>query len=350
MRKAVFIQLASAYTKPEEVERIHALEFEAIRATGTQLDVACIGEYDEKGFVEACRGHEMVLCGGNPPMNSEVVAQLTDSRLFIRYGIGINSIDMDACTKHGKLVYYMPGYCAQELAQHALSMILSLLRNTTYYDREMRKGHFAKAGGPMPRRLGGLTVGLFGLGSSARELARILKNGFQTRLIACDPFITKTQAATLGIEVVGFEALLREADIISIHAPLTPETHHQFGMRAFDHMKSDALIINTSRGALIDTDALTQALRSGRIGGAGLDVFEKEPTDASLSLLEFDNVVLTPHSAYYGKESVDTQHQLARTFALAWLSESAILPRYIANKAVLTDWLLNGGRVLEEED
>lgn len=339
--KVLFLQLASVGLSVEQVSEQHSYELERIRALGLEADVRIVGESDKDGFIAACRGYSIVLCGGNPPLSREVVSRLDDSFLFIRYGIGINTIDTQACTEYGKLVYFMPGYCGPEIALHALALILSLLRNVGYYDRELRKGHFAKGGGPIPRRLQNLQVGLYGLGVTGIELAKILRSGFGCKLIACDPYVKAETAEPLGVKLVDFDTLLRQSDILSIHAPLTSETHHIFNREAFRKMKHNAMIINTSRGPLVDEAALCQALTDGTIGSAGLDVFEAEPVKPDNPLLALDNVVLTPHSAYNGLESTHRQYELAAEFVESFM-ERRILPRYTANRDVLSLWQEKG--------
>ena len=339
--KVLFLQLASVGLSVEQVSEQHSYELERIRALGLEADVRIVGENDKDGFIAACRGYSIVLCGGNPPLSREVVSRLDDSFLFIRYGIGINTIDTQACTEYGKLVYFMPGYCGPEIALHALALILSLLRNVGYYDRELRKGHFAKGGGPIPRRLQNLQVGLYGLGVTGIELAKILRSGFGCKLIACDPYVKAETAEPLGVKLVDFDTLLRQSDILSIHAPLTSETHHIFNREAFRKMKHNAMIINTSRGPLVDEAALCEELTDGTIGSAGLDVFEVEPVKPSNPLLALDNVVLTPHSAYNGLESTHRQYELAAEFVESFM-ERRILPHYTANRDVLSLWQEKG--------
>ena len=339
--KVLFLQLASVDLTAEQVSAQHSYELDHIRALGLGVDVRIVGEHDREGFVSACKGYPIVLCGGNPPLSRDVVSRLDDSFIFVRYGIGINTIDISACTEYGKLVYFMPGYCGPEIALHALALILGLLRNVGYYDRELRKGHFAKGGGPIPRRLQNLRVGLYGLGVTGIELAKILRSGFGCELIACDPYVKAETAENLGVKLVDFDTLLRQSDILSIHAPLTNETRHIFNREAFEKMKRSAMIINTSRGPLIDEAALCEALTDGTIGSAGLDVFEIEPVAPDSPLLTLDNVLLTPHSAYNGLESTHRQYELAAEFVEKFVNRR-LLPRYAANRDVLSLWQSKG--------
>jgi len=326
-----------APTRPslEQLEHQHQLEFSAIRNVGVPVDIAYIGERDEEGFIAACKGYSIVLCAGNPPLNRRVVEQTKDVKVYVRYGIGINSIDMDACADNGRLVYFMPGYCKEELAIHALALMLSLLRSTVLYDRKMRAGGYPKAQGPLPHRLSNLTVGLYGLGGSAVELCRILREGFHSKVISCDPFVSAEKAENLGVELVSFDQLLERSDIISCHVPLTKDTHHIFNHDAFKKMKSTSMLINVARGPLVDLDDLYDALVQGEIGFAGLDVFEIEPTNAELPLFKLENVVVTPHSAFHGAESTHEQYRLAAMFVSDLIRDKVIHPAYVGNRSLL---------------
>ncbi len=341
MDRILYIHMMKTHPSEDEIRAKHNLEIQTAEECGMCVDVAYISEHDKQGFIDGCKGYRIVLCAGNPPLDRETAENTPDVEVFIRYGIGINTIDMEACAENGKLVYFMPGYCKEELALHAMSMILDLLRNTSLYDRKMRQGMFPKAQGPLPRRLGNLTVGLFGMGGSARELARILIHGFGSKVIAYDPYIAADEALRCEVTMVDFDQLLAQSDIISLHAPLTEETHHIFNRDVFEKMKPDSMIINVARGPLIDPDDLYDALRNGTIGFAGLDVYEYEPTDGSLPLLSLDNVVLTPHSAFHGKESTAEQYRLASMFIRNY-AERKLCMRYIGNRSVVNLLKRNG--------
>jgi D-3-phosphoglycerate dehydrogenase len=172
-------------------------------------------------------------------------------------------------------------------------------------------------------RIRDLTVGLIAFGKIARRFAEKLR-GFGCHMLAYDPYVDRQTAASLGVELVDFPALLKEADIVSIHAPLTEQTHHLFGPEAFGSMKRTAIIINTSRGALIDESALAQALDQGLLAGAALDVMEQEPLDPSSPLIGRDNVLITPHCAFYSAASLqDLQILTARGVAKVLRGEKA---------------------------
>lgn len=335
IRHVSILQLAQTGKTEEGLKEMFAPELEAFQSRGISTELHQVNEYDTQLTIKALEGADVALCSGNPPFDRKTLEQLPDLKGIVRYGIGVNSIDLEAATELGKIVFYMKGYCVEELALHASSLILGLLRNTAWYDRQMRAGNWMKGRGPQPRRLNRLTVGLFGLGGSGNRLASIMKNGFGANVIAYDPYVDEEAAKALGVRCVSFEELLAEADIISIHAPLTEETRHIFDRTAFEKMKPDSMLINISRGPIVDLEDLAEALKSGKIGSAGLDVFETEPLAADSPLLSMDQVLLTPHSAYFGKESFEEQKRLAWWLPTEWFLENRMHREYVANLKVL---------------
>lgn len=278
--------------------------------------------------------YDIILGTGNPPLNRETIESLKNLKLIQRFGIGVNSIDLDAATENGVIVQNMPGFCIEELGVHAATLALSLIRNIGFYDRGIRKSEWLKARGPKPFNPKDMILGLFGFGGSAKELYKIFKNGFGSKILVCDPYIKEGEVKNFDIEIVSFEKLLNLSDIISIHVPLTKETKHIFNYNAFEKMKDKALIVNISRGEIINQEDLITALEEGLIGGAGLDVFENEPLGDS-KLTTFDNVVLTPHSAFYGKQSQNTQIELAFSLVNDFVNNKVINKKYVVNIAVL---------------
>lgn len=254
---------------------------------------------------------DAILLCNNPPMGRKAFESLPDCKLVLRYGIGYNSIHIGEATRHKKLILYMPGYCAEELATHASSLILALSRNTVFHDRQIRSGNWNVFDGYKLRRLSGQTLGLFGFGASGRILAQVFSLGWGMRVVAFDPYASAGEASERNVSLVSFDKLVRESDIISIHAPLTKDTYHVFSENEFKMMKPTAMIVNVSRGAIINQKALVKALREKEIQAAGLDVFETEPLDEDEPLLSLNNVIVTPHSAYYTEDSSSMQHKIA---------------------------------------
>jgi D-3-phosphoglycerate dehydrogenase / 2-oxoglutarate reductase len=233
------------------------------------------------------------------PITGRVLDGLPRCRVAVRYGVGVDTVDLTAATERGVVVANVPDYCFEEVSDHALAMGLALWRGVVYYDRAIRGGTWnATAKKPM-FRLRGKVMGLIGTGRIGACLARKAA-GVGMTVLAYDPYLTTWPD---GIRSVSLEDLLRESDIISLHLPLTSETRHLIGETALKQMKPTALLVNTARGGLVDTDALCRALADGRIGGAALDTLEEEPIPAASPLFAFPNVILSPHAGWFSEQS-----------------------------------------------
>jgi D-3-phosphoglycerate dehydrogenase len=237
------------------------------------------------------------------PMPAAVIRNLEGCVVIARYGIGIDTIDLDVATELGIVVTNVPDYCIDEVSDHALALILSLARGVTLLDRRVRAGSWTPSDARPLHRLRGRTLGLVGFGRIARALAAKAA-GLGYRIVTADPFVPDDAIREAGAEPRSLDELLADSDVISIHAPLTPESTHLIGASQFARMKSGAILVNTSRGPLVDLDALRDALASGTLGGAGLDVLESEPPAADDPLLHRDDVIVTPHAAFYSEESL----------------------------------------------
>lgn len=290
----------------------------------------------EEEIMEGCRGADAILATGNPPITRKVMEALPELKFIQRFGAGVNSIDLHAAAEMGKIVLNLPGFCAKELADLATAMILGLIRNTAYYDREIRKGKWPKCQYLLPGDVREMTLGLYGFGAAGRYLHDIFHGGFGTKVIACDPYVTEdVKRRYPDVEFVEFNRMLKESDIISIHVVLTPETTHVFNEDAFRQMKKTSMIINVSRGPVIDQKALAWALDEGEILYAGLDTVEKEPMDPDDPLLQMDNVILSPHSGSYGAGAKKTQIQMVCGLLPEAVKNGRIPARNIANKGVI---------------
>lgn len=301
MLKAIIVDKDYGSVSLDKLQKLQ----EDYATIGIDCEMAHLSGEDE--IIERSMDVQAILGTGNPPITRKVIEALPKLRIIQRFGIGVNTVDLDAAAERGVLVMNMPNFCVEELATHAASMILALSRNTAYYDRHIRRGEWPKAKYYEPRNLNAQTLGLYGFGGSARPLYRILHHGFGTKVIACDPYVPQEIAAQYEVEFVDFDALIERSDILSIHAPLNNETHHIFNAEVFRRMKNDAMIINIARGGLINERDLINALNIGDIRFAGLDVFEQEPLPPDSPLLSMDNVILTCHSAFYGDTAQATQ-------------------------------------------
>ncbi len=264
----------------------------------------------------------------------QVIESAPKCRIVARYGIGVDNIDVQAATERGIVVTNVPSYCQDEVSDHALALLLGLARKVTVYDRATKSGRWDVQAGQPIHRIRGRTLGIVGLGRIGALLAA-KAHAFGLRVLAHDPYLTAEQACERGAEKVDFPTLLRESDFISIHAPLGARegTAGLFSDAEFAAMKPTAFLINTARGGIVDDRALERALREGVIAGAGIDVLPSEPPLAESPLLRLDNLILTPHAAFYSEESlVDLQTLAAREVARALTGER---PLAVINPQVL---------------
>jgi D-3-phosphoglycerate dehydrogenase len=257
---------------------------------------------EDTDFIKALKQADGVLCGNDLGVNEDLFHVAAKVKVIAKMGVGLDTIDIDAASRHGAIVFHTPGTNNQAVADHTFALILSLARRIPYCDQSLREKRWEHTK-IMGVEIWQKTIGIIGLGAIGRCVALRAK-GFQMKVVAYDPYWPAEFADQQGIEQMPLDELLKVADIVTIHAPLTPENKGLINARAFKLMKSTALLINVSRGAIIAESDLYQALKNGEIGGAGVDVFEQEPPTDS-PLLELDNVVLSPHTAAFTHEAVE---------------------------------------------
>jgi len=266
----------------------------------------------------------------------ELIEQLTRCRVIARLGAGTDRIDVAAATRRGILVTNVPDFCINEQAEHTLALLLAWVRRLPYMLDAMQRGEWTARHHPCVHRLAGQTLGLVGFGASAQAVtSRAAAFGLKLLAWARTPEKYRQTAERLGVELVSLDRLLSEADFVSIHLPLTAETRGMIGAAHLAQMKPSAMLINTARGAIVDEAALVEALQSGKLAGAGLDVFDGIDVFAlpgpppSHPLLKLDNVLLTPHCAGSSVESSrDSKIRGARNAALVLQDKR---PPYIVN-------------------
>jgi D-3-phosphoglycerate dehydrogenase / 2-oxoglutarate reductase len=241
--------------------------------------------------------------------------QLPGLRCLVRYGIGYDNIDLKAASERGVKVCNVQGYANHTVSDHALAMILACVRNLPDAMRRVRS-HYSLAPRTYVPELHELTLGIVGLGRIGGTLCTKARHLFQ-RVVACDPYIASERFKEMGAEVCSFDELLRESDVISLHCNLTDETFHIIGPKQFEAMRPNVIVVNTSRGPVMDEEALTEALLSGKVYGAGLDVFEDEPPKSNRDvLLAHPYVVSSGHCAWYSTPaSLELQRRAARNMA-----------------------------------
>ncbi|MFS0749933.1 MULTISPECIES: C-terminal binding protein [Oceanobacillus] len=266
-------------------------------------------------------------------LTEERIKLLPNVKVICRYGIGVDTIDVKAATERGIYVANVQDYCHDEVADHALSLILTMGRKIIPLHEGLKKNVRSTVFDQTPiRRIKTQTVGLISFGNIARNLARKLK-AIGYNVIAFDPYCTEEIAKEYGVELLPLEALMKRSDVISVHAPLTKSTRHLINAEMLSLVRKDAFIVNTGRGPVIDQTALIEALQNKTIAGAALDVFEVEPLSADSPLLDMEQVIVTPHAAFYSDESsAEMKQKAAENIKLVLDGD---VPRYLINKEIL---------------
>jgi D-3-phosphoglycerate dehydrogenase len=256
----------------------------------------------------------------------ELLRQLRRCKAIGRFGLGVDNIDIPAAVELGITVTYVPDYCMQEVCDHAMALLLALARKIPQSNALVQTGRWEMSPMVPIHRLSGRVLGLVGFGNIPRALAPKAK-AFGLRVVAHDPYVAQPVLAAAGVEGVSFDRLLEISDFVSIHAPLLPATRGLFGAEVFRKMKQSACLINTARGPLVDEEALVSALESGQLAGAALDVVAVEPPPKDSRLLGRDNVILTPHTAFYSVEALnELQTKCAADVARVLSGEPPVYP------------------------
>lgn len=256
----------------------------------------------------------------------ELIVQLTRCKVIGRFGLGVDNIDLPACKEKGIAVNYVPDYCIREVSDHAMALLLALIRKIPFSNKLVQGGRWEMPAVVPIRRIEGTVFGLIGFGNIPRLVASKAK-AFGMKAIAFDPYAKPEVFRTAGVDSVDFDTLLRTSDYISVHAPLNPQTRGLVNAEAFAKMKKGVYVVNTARGPLIDEAALIAALDSGQLGGAALDVVMAEPLAKESPLLGRDNVIVTPHTAFYSIEALDElQSKCASDVARVLSGEKAVYP------------------------
>jgi D-3-phosphoglycerate dehydrogenase len=298
------------------------LEQDLYRKAGIEVATGqCRTEEDVIRAAEGCFG----LLVQYAPINTKIFAARPEIRIVSRIGAGVDNVDTADAKRHRVWVANSPDYGIGEVATHALAMTLSLLRHLPWYDREVRQGNWNAYSTGKLRRAGKLTLGILGLGRIGKRMAHIGRNCFQ-RVIACDPYIIDGDFPAY-VERVSLEQLFSQSDAISVHVPLTQETRGMVNGNLFKLMKPESLLVNTSRGPVVNVDDLLDALNAGRLEGAALDVLPVEPPPAEHPLLKHPRVIFTPHAAFYSDESLLELRRKAAQNLVDWACQGR--PTYV---------------------
>lgn len=285
------------------------VERRILEEIGADLVVAPDGE--EETLVRHAVGCRAIMTCWAKTTRRVIEAARPDLKVIVRYGVGLDNIDVAFATECGIPVANVPDYCLIDVAEHALALLLALSRKVARFDRLVRAGTWQIQAGLPLRRLAGQRLGLVGFGQIAREVA-VRAQAFGMSVCAYSRALTPARAAECGVQAVDLETLLRTSDYVSIHCPSTPQTRGIIDADALALMKPTACLINTSRGDVVDEAALLLALERGTIAGAALDVRCQEPPDAGDRLIQMAQVIHTPHAAFYSEESlVELQEKAA---------------------------------------
>jgi phosphoglycerate dehydrogenase-like enzyme len=292
------------------------LERRTVEDAGLELVTAqCRSEED---VIEAGRGVSALLTQ-YAPITARVMAELPELRMVGRYGVGYDIVDVEAARERGVWVANVPDYGTEEVAVHALSMALSLLRHLPLYDRDVKAGRWHSASTGQLYRLKNSTLGVVGLGRIGGTFARRASPWFG-RTLGCDPYL-EDDAWPEGVERASLEEVFSESLLVSLHPPLTDETKGFIDRDLLERMPDGSYLVNTARGGLVVMDDLLWALEEGPLAGAGLDVLPQEPPPQDHPLLSNPNVILTPHSAFYSVAAEEEVRRKAAQNVVAWARE-----------------------------
>lgn len=267
-------------------------------------------QHDEATLVEACKDADAVMVSF-ADMNKNIINAMQKCKVIVRCGIGVNNVDISAASKKGIMVANVQKYCIDEVSDHAMALMLTLIRKTAYMSKLISDGQWNGAlARPIPR-IKGLTLGLYGLGAISSCFATKAKV-LGMKIVAYDPYVKDEHFEKLGVERISDEKeLFKMADILSVHLPLMESTKRIINAEKLSLMRKTSYFINVARGALVDEQALITVLQEGKIAGAGLDVLTDEYPSTDNPLLHMDNVIVTPHIAYYSDGSDKDLRNLA---------------------------------------
>ncbi|PEZ84108.1 MULTISPECIES: C-terminal binding protein [Bacillaceae] len=286
-------------------------EEEIFQESGLEIEFIKAQCKTEEEVMEQAKEVDAIL-NQYAPISRRVIDSLENTKIISRYGVGVNTIDLNAAKEKGITVANVPDYGMEEVSNHALALLLSSARKVTLLNKEVKKGNWDfKVCVPI-HRFNEQTVGVLGFGRIPRRFIEKVKPlGFKTA--AYDPFVSASDMDAVGVQKMELDEIIAEADYLSIHVPLIDDTYHLINEERLKQMKRNAVIINTARGPIIDEKALSDALEKGVIAGAALDVTENEPVSTDSPLLTMDNVIITPHSAWYSEEAmVELRQKAAR--------------------------------------
>lgn len=302
-----------------------------------ELITGLVSNTDE--LVALAKDADALVVSSREAVPRVAIEQLEQCQIIVRMSVGIDNVDLAAATEHDIVISHCPDYCTNEVADHAMALILSLNRRIVEVNEDIHQGAWVDRSyhtqkilrGPIPP-LREMTLGIVGLGRIGQAVAR-RATPFGIRIIASDPYLDPSIARSIGIELVSLDELAAQSDIITLHCPLTDETRGMIDSTFFDKVKSSAVLVNTARGPIVNMDDIAAALSDGRLAAAALDVTNPEPLPADSPLYTLPNLILTPHDAYYSERSRAQVRVDTLDAALSVLR--GMFPRTVANPAVM---------------
>jgi len=276
-------------------------ETAVLKEIGASVEVHNLG--DEAESAQILRDADGILVNLHP-LPASVIQELRKCRVISRYGVGYDNVSVETATAKGIWVTRVPDYCLEDVSDQALALLLGCVRKVAFKDRRIREGAWNLHKEQPSYRITGRTLGLIGYGAIARTLHRKISGFGLGRVLVFDPYLDPKKIEENGAQSATLRSLLKNSDYISVHAPLNDSTRGLIGGRELSLMKKTAILINTSRGPLLEEKAVAEALAGGKIAAAGLDVFETEPLPADSPLRRLDNVILSDHTGWYSEESV----------------------------------------------
>ncbi len=292
MRQKFHVLITDAYHKNFHIE--HTI----LKSIGAELHIGyCRAEKDLLKF----NSNMDALLVSYIYISEKIMKYFSRCKVIVRYGVGVDNIDLKAATKFNIMVVNVPDYCSEEVATHTLALLLSLNRKIMTFDSSVKKGIWNPLIADPVYQLKGKYLGIVGFGKNGQALAKKIRP-FKMKVIAYDPLVSSTIMDKYGVKKVNYEYLFQQSHYISLHCPLNESTHHLINNKTIAMMRDGIFLINTSRGAIIDQIALYRALKKGKIAGAALDVLENEPPKAN-DILTMDNIIYTPHVSWHSEES-----------------------------------------------
>lgn len=280
----------------------HAIHPQAHARLAQQAAVHILEDTTQEGLIQAIADADALLV--RMPVTSAAIRAGRKLRVVARHGVGLDYIPVETCTELGIPVVFTPDANTESVAEHVLGTMIALAHQIARADRAVRAGRWSVRDGLLGVDIRGRTLGIVGVGRIGTRVAAVCRHAFAMKVLGCDPHLEPSAIAARGAEPATIDQLLSESDFVTLHAPATKANHHLIDARALARMKRGSFLINHARGGLVDTAAMTDALRNGQLGGAAVDVLEQEPPARDLELVQLDNVIVTPHSAALTDEAM----------------------------------------------